>query len=117
MLICDACSNDASVRLCCGAGLFNYDFALGIDFAKSNQPVVFFNLKKSIARHIAAEMHQANLVRIGEESEHSRKWAAKQQSIGITVGKQAYRLLTLLLRNYIQESNLFVLYPRMNLIF
>ena len=31
MLICDACSNDASVRLRCGAGLFNYDFALGID--------------------------------------------------------------------------------------
>ena len=30
---------------------------------------------------------------IGKESEHSRKWAAKQQSIGITVGKQAYCLL------------------------
>ena len=93
MLICDACSNDASVRLRCSAGLFNYDFALGIDFAESNQPVGFINLKKSIARHIAAETHQANLVRIGKESEHSRKWAAKQQSIGITVGKQAYRLL------------------------
>ena len=38
-------------------------------------------------------MHQANLVRIGEESEHSRKLAAKQQSIGIIAGKQAYRLL------------------------
>ena len=93
MLICDACSNDASVRLRCGAGLFNYDFLLGIDFAESNQPVGFINLKNSIARHITAETHQANLVRIGKESEHSRKWAAKQQSIGITVGKQAYRLL------------------------
>ena len=40
--------------------------------------------KKSIARHIAAETYQANLVRIGKESEHSRKLA---------VGKQAYRLL------------------------
>ena len=27
----DACSTDASVRLRSGAGLFNYDFALGID--------------------------------------------------------------------------------------
>ena len=89
MPICDACSNDASVRLRCCAGLFNYDFALGIDFAESNQPVGFINLKKSIARHIAAETHQANLVRIDKESEHSRKLATKQQSIGITVGKQA----------------------------
>ena len=39
MLICDACSTDASVRLRCGAKLFNYDFALGIDFAESNQPL------------------------------------------------------------------------------
>ena len=53
----------------------------------------FYQLKKSRARHIAAETHQANLVRIGEESEHSRKLAVKQQLIGITVGKQAYRLL------------------------
>ena len=52
------------LRLRCGAGLFNYDFALGIDFTESNQPVGFINLKKSIARHIAAEMHQENLVRI-----------------------------------------------------
>ena len=58
----DACSTDGSVRLCCSAGLFNYDFALGIDFAKSNQPVGFINFKKFIARHIAAETHQANLV-------------------------------------------------------
>ena len=93
VLICDACSNDANVRLRCGAGLFNYDFALGIDFAESNQPVGFINLKKSIARHIAAETHQANMVRNGEESEHSRKLAGKQQSIGITVDAQAYRLL------------------------
>ena len=33
MLIWDACSTDASVRLRCSAGLFNYDFAFGIDFA------------------------------------------------------------------------------------
>ena len=45
MLICDACSNDASVRLRCDAGLFNCDFALGIDFAESNQLVGFINLK------------------------------------------------------------------------
>ena len=64
MLICDACSTYASVTLRCVAGLFNYDIALGIDFAESNQPVSFINLKKSIARHIAAETHQANLVRI-----------------------------------------------------
>ena len=93
MLICGAFSTDVSVRLRCGAGLFNYDFALGIDFAERNQPVGFVNFKKSIARHGASETHQANLARIGEESEHSRKLAAKQQSIGITVGKQAYRLL------------------------
>ena len=45
MLMCDACSNDASVRLRYSAGLFNYDLALGIDFAESNQPVGFINLK------------------------------------------------------------------------
>ena len=33
------------------------------------------------------------MVRIGKKSEHSRKLAAKRQSIGITVGKQAYCLL------------------------
>ena len=43
--LCDACSTDASVRLRSGAGLFNYDFALGIDIAESNQPVGFINLK------------------------------------------------------------------------
>ena len=43
LLIHDACSIDASVRLRCSAGLFNYDFALGIDFVKSNQPVGFTN--------------------------------------------------------------------------
>ena len=64
MLIHDACSIDTSVRLCCSAGLFNYNFAFRIDFAESNQPVGFINFKKSIARHIAAETHQANLVRI-----------------------------------------------------
>ena len=52
------------LRLRCGAGLFNYDFVLEIDFAESNQLVGFINLKKSIATHIAAETHQANLVRI-----------------------------------------------------
>ena len=57
LLICDACSTYASVRLRCVAGLFNYDIAFGIDFAKSNQPVSFINLKKSIARHIAAKTH------------------------------------------------------------
>ena len=51
MLICDADFTDASIRSGCGAGLFNYDFALGIDFAESNQPVGFINLKKSITRH------------------------------------------------------------------
>ena len=45
MLICDACSNDASVRLRSGTGLFNCDFALGINFAESNQPIGFINLK------------------------------------------------------------------------
>ena len=64
MLIRDACSTDASVRLRCSAGLFNYDFAFGIDFAESNQPVGFINFKKFIARHMAAETHQAKLVRI-----------------------------------------------------
>ena len=62
MLICDACSTDASVRLRCSAGLFNYNFAFGIDFVESNQPVGFINFIKFIARHIAAEMHRANLV-------------------------------------------------------
>ena len=33
------------------------------------------------------------MVRTGKESEYSRKLAAKQQSIGISVGKQAYHLL------------------------
>ena len=33
------------------------------------------------------------MVRIGKKSEHSRKLAAIHQSIGITVGKQAYHLL------------------------
>ena len=46
MLICDACSTDASVRLRCGAGLFNYDFGLGIDFAESNPASWFYQLKK-----------------------------------------------------------------------
>ena len=57
MLICNACSTYASVRLRYVAGLFNYDITLDIDFTKSNQPVSFINLKKSIARHIAAETH------------------------------------------------------------
>ena len=64
MLIRNACSTDTSVRLCCSAGLFNYDFTFGIDFTESNQPVGFINFKKSIARLIAAETHQANLVGI-----------------------------------------------------
>ena len=64
LLLHDACSTDASVRLHCSAGLFNYGFALGIDFAESNQPVGFINFKKFTARHIAAETHQATLVRI-----------------------------------------------------
>ena len=64
MLIRDACSTDTGVRLRCSAGLFNYDFAFGIDFAESYQPVDFLNFKKSIARHITAETHQANLDRI-----------------------------------------------------
>ena len=93
MLTCDTRSTDASGKLRCGAGVFHYDFALGVDFAESNQPVGFINVKKSIARHVVGETHQANLVRIGEESECLRKLAAKQQLIGITVGKQAYRLV------------------------
>ena len=95
ILICDICCSDTSIkaRTRTAAGIFHYDLSLGLDFTISNQPALFSNLKKSVGRHIANAVHQKNLLANREKTEQQRKLKAKEKSIGVPVGKQAYRLL------------------------
>ena len=93
ILECDISSTDIGCRSKARAGIFHYDFSLGCDFSESNQPMAFVNLKKSVARHIASTAHQNSATNLQEESENQRKLQAKEQSIGLVLGKQAYRLL------------------------
>ena len=93
LIMCDVCSATGSFQSRVGFGQFQYDFSLGVDFNKTNQPAAFVNLKKSIVKHISTPAHSHNVVTQEEESEQMLKQQAKEQSIGITLGKQAYRTL------------------------
>ena len=92
-ITCDVCSTNPEDMLA-GSGFFKYDFLLGEDFTTAIQPQQFRNFKKSIARHIQeSQSHMRNLVANRESSERARTLASKNQSIGVTLGKQAYCLL------------------------
>ncbi|PIK56945.1 hypothetical protein BSL78_06146 [Apostichopus japonicus] len=84
---CDACSSCVDMR-----GVFRYDVTLGTDFTNSNQPQGFRNFKKNVAKHQHTESHLKNVTLRAEENEAARKLKANNQSVGITLGKQAYRL-------------------------
>ena len=93
VLSCDLCCTETSLKVHKGVGIFCYDFTLGVDFMEKNQPKESVNLKKNIASHITSRSHTSNVIRKGDENERIRKLRAQEQSIGMTLGKQAYRLL------------------------
>ena len=98
LLLCDVCnsceSSNASLRS--RPGSFHYDFSLGTDFTATNQPTQFVNLKRSVSRHITQRKTHLNIVAEKEEdNEKRRKMQAKQQTVGVTVGKQVYKALKL----------------------
>ena len=76
-----------------GHGVFKYDFSLGVDFTTENQPLAFTNLKKSVARHLSTQTHKNNLLKADEDTTFARKQNILNQSVGLTLGKQAYRIL------------------------
>ena len=76
-----------------GHGVFKYDFSLGVDFTTENQPLAFTNLKKSVARHLSTQTHKNNLLKADEDATFARKQNILNQSVGLTLGKQAYRIL------------------------
>ena len=93
-LRCDVCCpNVTSDEIPIKNGVFRYDFTLGTDFTAGTQPQAFRNLKKNIARHMDTQAHIKNLMMKEEVSEELRKRNSVEQSVGLTVGKQAYRLL------------------------
>lgn len=94
-LNCDVCCADGSIKSRAGSGIFNYDFSCGIDFIKSHQPISFSNLKRSVARHIGNQAHVNNVQAQNEENEKLQKLRKHEESVGVTLGKQAYKLLKL----------------------
>ncbi|KAJ8041006.1 hypothetical protein HOLleu_15484 [Holothuria leucospilota] len=94
-LTCDACSplEETLPRPQVYYGVFGYDFSLGTDFSTENQPMAFSNLKKSVARHVTTKNHLKNLREHEEDKERLRKLQAKDLRVGMTVGRQAYRIL------------------------
>lgn len=93
LISCDVCSATDSYQARVGSGKFNYDFSVGMDFCEKSQPVAFVNLKKSIVRHISTQVHLKNAAMKGDASEKLRKIIIQEQSIGMTLGKQVYRIL------------------------
>ena len=99
VLCCDVCvsSNENSQGSTSNQshGVFGYDFSLGKDFTAESQPQKFINLKKSVAKHIGTQNHRNMSAKNEQETEELRKYRAKQQSVGLTVGKQAYKAVKL----------------------
>ncbi len=90
---CDVCCADIAGEETRKNGVFRYDFTLGTDFTESTQPQEFRNLKKNIARHLETQTHITNLMVKEQITEELRKQQSKEQGVGVTVGKQAYRIL------------------------
>ena len=89
-LICTVCASDWHT----GHGVFKYDVdEVGVDFTEGNQPVAFINLKKSVRRHLSTQTHKSNLIKADDDSIRARKLQKLNQTVGLTVGKQAYRTL------------------------
>lgn len=93
ILSCDVCCAAGRLKSRAGSGSFSYDFTSGVDFTKVHQPATFSNLKRSVARHIETRAHTRNLTIQGEENEWRRKMRIQEQSVGVILGKQCYRLL------------------------
>ena len=88
-ITCLVCAADPSK-----VGVFNYDFTLGTNFCYSNQPRMFINLKHYVARHVSKVLkHQENVNRQAHEEDIDRRDNIKQQSIGLVIGRVAYKLL------------------------
>lgn len=92
-LSCDVCSAAGSIKARAASGIFNYDFSSGLDFSKQSQPTNFSNLKRSVVRHVGVQAHINNLIKQNEDNEKIQKHRVLQQSVGVTLGKQSYRLL------------------------
>ena len=92
-LCCDVCNPDNENPHEHGHGVFGYDFSLGADFTTASQPQKFTNLKKSVAKHIGTQNHMNMCARKDKETEELRKMRSKQQNVGFTVGKQAYKVV------------------------
>ena len=93
MLYCDVCCSVGSVKSRAGGGHFGYNFSNGVDFTKIPQTTEFGNLKRAVARHAEGKAHINNLQIQQEENEKLQKLRKQEQCVGVTLGKQSYRLL------------------------
>ena len=93
ILKCDVCCAVGSIKQRASSGIYNYDFSSGTDFTETPQPTIFSNLKQAVSRYIGRQVHINNLKTKTEVNEQLHKLQAKEQNIGVTLGKQCYRLL------------------------
>lgn len=74
-------------------GAFAYDLSLGRDFTKNSQPQAFRNFKKNVAKLQTSQTHLKLVEKLDKDKDELRKREKKDQVVGITLGKQAYRVL------------------------